>query len=47
MKYINDYNNFSIHEQKVLKFISELDLELSINEGIGDWFKKIGDHLNR
>jgi hypothetical protein len=43
MKYINDYNNFSIHEQKVLKFISELDLELSVNEGIGDWFKKIGD----
>lgn len=42
MRYINNYNNFS-HEQKVLKFISELDLDTSVNESIKDWIKKIGD----
>ena len=43
MKYINNYNNFCIHEQKVLKLISELELDFSINESINDFIKKIGD----
>lgn len=42
MRYINNYNNF-YHEQKVLKFISELDLDTQLNESIKDWIKKIGD----
>jgi hypothetical protein len=40
MKYINNYNNFCIHEQKVLKLISELELDFSINESINDFIKK-------
>ena len=43
MRYIDNYNNFSQHEQKVLKFISELELDSSVNESIKDWIKKIGD----
>lgn len=38
MKYIVEYNSFSINEKRTLDLINQLE----INESISDWFKKIG-----
>lgn len=49
MKHLKEFNSFYINEQETLKLIEDLSLYLTedINEGIKDWFKKIGDFFEK
>jgi hypothetical protein len=43
MKHLNNFESFSINEQRTFAALDELCNFDSINEGFTDWMKKIGD----
>ena len=47
MKHLNNFESFSINEQRTLAALDELCNFDSINEGFMDWMKKIGDFFER
>ena len=47
MKHLNNFESFSINEQRTLAALDELCNFDSINEGFSDWIKKIGEFFER
>jgi hypothetical protein len=47
MKHLNNFESFSINEQRTLAALDELCNVDEINEGLMDWIKKIGDFFER
>ena len=47
MKHLNNFESFSINEQRTLAALDELCSFDSLNEGFSDWMKKIGDFFER
>ena len=47
MKHLNNFESFSINEQRTLAALDELCSFDSLNEGFSDWMKKIGEFFER
>lgn len=47
MRHLNNFESFSINEQRTLAALDELCSFDSLNEGFSDWMKKIGEFFER
>jgi hypothetical protein len=47
MKHLNNFESFSINEQRTLAALDELYNFDSLNEGFMDWIKKVGDFFEK